>query len=67
MVLRLWCHACRLGCLPAGLHPPLTSPDAMRLPLTLTADLLKRMLEYRAADRISAHDALQHPFFRLQL
>lgn len=31
------------------------------------ADLLRQMLAYRASDRINATEALQHPFFQLQL
>jgi hypothetical protein len=35
--------------------------------MPLPADLLRRMLAYRAVDRIGATEALQHPFFSLQL
>lgn len=32
----------------------------------LPADLIRRMLEYRASERITAAEALRHPFFALQ-
>ena len=44
--------------------PEASTPVA---PMPVAADLLRRMLEYPAADRITAAEALQHPFFQQQL
>lgn len=44
--------------LPHTLRPRLHS---------LPADLVRRMLEYKAEDRITAAEALRHPFFSLAL
>ncbi|KAI7843948.1 hypothetical protein COHA_002486 [Chlorella ohadii] len=40
--------------------------DAVRPHLDCVADLIRRMLEYRASERITAAEALRHPFFALQ-
>ena len=40
---------------------------AAACPLPWPADLLQGMLKFRAGDRITAAEALQHPFFQLQL
>jgi hypothetical protein len=50
-----------------GVHACLSLPDAAAPSLALGADLLRSMLAYRAADRITAAQALQHTFFQLQL
>lgn len=63
----LWARQARgLGHSALCVHTDQAPPLAC-LRRSCPADLLKRMLEYRAADRISAAEALQHPFFRLQL
>jgi len=42
-------------------------PHALLLPVpSHPADLIRRMLEYRASERITAAEALRHPFFALQ-
>ncbi|EFN58884.1 hypothetical protein CHLNCDRAFT_140792 [Chlorella variabilis] len=43
------------------------SEDAVRSHLDTIVDLLQGMLKFRAGDRITAAEALQHPFFQLQL
>ena len=45
---------------------PPTHPPALP-PTPRVADFLRSMLQYRAADRATAEEALAHPFFHLQL
>ncbi|KAL4440678.1 hypothetical protein ABPG77_000387 [Micractinium sp. CCAP 211/92] len=41
--------------------------DAVKPHLDTIVDLVRSMLQFRAADRITAAEALRHPFFQLQL
>ncbi|KAL4457537.1 hypothetical protein ABPG75_012402 [Micractinium tetrahymenae] len=41
--------------------------DAVKPHLDTIVDLLRSMLQFRAADRVTAAEALRHPFFQLQL
>lgn len=45
----------------------LHAEEAVRQHLDVIGDLLQRMLEYRADQRITAVQALEHPFFQLAL
>lgn len=55
------------GLLPAPVKLTNQLHCLWRVPPCAPADLVRQMLDYRASERITAAEALRHPFFALQL